>query len=181
MLPAACGATERGNNTVTSTLSVRRVSPAVVCFLACFALANAACGASSETSGATTSPSPDRLVTLAHSYHDEYVVARGEGYGYCVVELDPQNCHDRGVAMIAVWERFLKDLNTTPVAPKFKTDVAIIRSQLPKGIDDLRAMVAAAAVGDKTAMQNAAEKYIADMVPTVTDSLGDLYAPWRTE
>jgi len=83
--------------------------------------------------------------------------------------------------MIAVWERFLKDLNATSVAPKFKADVAIIRSQLPKGIDDLRAMVAAAAAGDKSAMQKAAENYIGDLVPTVTDPLGDIYAPWRTE
>jgi hypothetical protein len=181
MLPAACGAPERGNRTDTSTVSVRRVSPAVVSFLACFALATAACGASSETSGVTTSPSSDGLVALTHSYHDEYVAARGDGYGYCVVELDTQNCHDRGVAMIAVWQRFLKDLNATPVAPEFKVDVATIRAQLPKGIADLGAMVAAAAAGDKSAMQNAAENYISDMVPTVTDALGDFYAPWRTE
>jgi hypothetical protein len=83
--------------------------------------------------------------------------------------------------MIAVWERFLKDLNVTPVAPKFTADIATIRRQLPKGIDDLRAMVAAAAAGGKSAMQNAAENYISDMVPTVTDPLGDIYPPWRTE
>lgn len=83
--------------------------------------------------------------------------------------------------MIAVWERFLKDLNATPVAPKFKADVATIRAQLPKGIDDLRAMVAAAVAGGKPTMLNAAENYITDMVPTVTDPLGDIYAPWRTE
>jgi hypothetical protein len=171
----------RGNTTEASTLPARHVSPAVAWFLACVALATAACGASGHTSGATSLPSPDRLVALVHSYHDEYVAARGNGYGYCVVELDAQNCHDRGVAMIAVWERFLKDLDATPIAPKFTADVATIRSQLPKGIDDLRTMVAAAAAGDKTAMHNAAEKYAGDMVPTVTDALGDIYAPWRRE
>ena len=181
MLPAACGATECGNNTQTSTASGLRGLSAVVCLLACLALGTAACGAFSENSGASRSPSLDRLVALAHSYHDEYVAARGDGYSSCVVDLDPQNCHDRGVAMIGVWERFLKDLNATSVAPKFKADVAIIRSQLPTGIDDLHAMVAAAAAGDKAAMQKAAENYIGDMVPTVTDPLGDIYAPWRSE
>jgi len=83
--------------------------------------------------------------------------------------------------MIAVWERFLKDLSSAPIAPKFMADVAIVRSQLPKGIDDLRAMVAAATAGDRSAMQKAAERYVGDMVPTVTDPLGDIYAPWRTE
>ena len=170
MLPPACRATDRGNN-----------SPVVVYFLACFVLATAACGASSETSGASSAPSPDRLVAIAHAYHDEYVAARGDGYSYCVVEPAPQSGHDRGVAMIAVWERFLKALNAAPVAPKFKADVAIIRSQLPKGVDDLRAMVAAAAAGDQSAMRSAAESYVGDMVPTVTDSLGDIYAPWGTE
>lgn len=78
--------------------------------------------------------------------------------------------------MIAVWERFLKDLDSTRAPPKFTADVATIRSQLPKGIEDLRAIVAAAAAGDKTAMQNAANNYIGDMVPTVTDPLGDICA-----
>ena len=158
---------------------MKRVSPAVAWLVACVAFAAAACGQPSAVT--TAAPSPDSLVTLVHSYHDEYVAARGDGYDYCVVTMDALNCHDRGVAMIAVWERFLKDLSTTPVAPKFVTDVATIRSQLPKGVDDLRAMVAAAEAGDKTAMQNEANKYVGDMVPTVTDPLGDIYAPWRTE
>jgi hypothetical protein len=83
--------------------------------------------------------------------------------------------------MIAVWESFLKDLGSLPASPRFAADVKIIRNQLPKGIADLRAMVAAAAAGDKTAMQGAANQYISDMVPTVTAALGDMYPPWRNE
>ena len=83
--------------------------------------------------------------------------------------------------MIVVWESFLKDLSSLRASPRFAADVKIIRNQLPIGIGDLKAMVAAAAAGDKTAMQNAANRYISDMVPTVTGALGDMYPPWRTE
>jgi hypothetical protein len=83
--------------------------------------------------------------------------------------------------MIAVWESFLKDLNAMPAAPKFASDVRTIHSQLPKGVDDLRAMVAAAGAQDRTATSKAADAYISDMVPTVTGALGDIYPPWRYE
>jgi hypothetical protein len=83
--------------------------------------------------------------------------------------------------MIAVWESFLKDLNSMPPAPKVAADVRTIRNQLPKGVDDLSAMVAAAGAQDKTATLKAADAYISDMVPTVTNALGDIYAPWRYE
>ena len=149
------------------------------------ALSGAACGAPSQTAVTSASPTPDHKVTayvaLVQAYHDTYVAARGGGYDYCVVNLDPRNCRDRGVAMIAVWRQFLKDLDATPAPPRFAADDHTIRTQLPKGIEDLMAMVAAAAGGDRAAMLKAANAYIGDMVPTVTDALGDVYAPWRME
>ena len=83
--------------------------------------------------------------------------------------------------MIAVWDRFLNNLDSIPVPPKFASDVRIIRNQLPKGIADLKAMVAAATLGDTTVMLKAANQYIGDMVPTVTKALGDAYEPWSTQ
>ena len=149
------------------------------------ALLGVACGTASKTAGTAASPTPDpkaaAYVALVQAYHQKYVSARGDGYDYCVVALDPPNCRDRGAAMIAVWRQFLKDLDATPAPQRFAADDQTIRAHLPKGIDDLVAMVAAAGLGDKTAMLTAADAYIADMVPTVTDALGDVYAPWQTE
>src|SRR5438105_12854455 len=135
--------------------------------LVCLIAFTCACGQSS--SGAGPTPTPDgttrSYVSLAQSYHDKYVAARGDGYEACVVDLVPPDCHDRGVAMIVVWESFLKDLSSLRASPRFAADVKIIRNQLPIGIGDLKAMVAAAAAGDKTTMQNAANRYISDMIP----------------
>ncbi len=158
-------------------------------FLVCIALSAAACGSPHSSSQAsptvTNSPTPDAVtqayIDLVRKYHDRYVTARGDGYQYCVVELDAPNCQARGVAMITVWDSFLNDLDSTPVPPKFAADVKIIHNQLPKGIADLKAMVEAAAAGDKTAMLRAADTYISDMVPAVTHALGDAYEPWSAE
>lgn len=155
-------------------------------FLLCIALSAVACGLPGQSSQSSptvaSSPPPDAVTrAYAHTYHDKYVTARGDGYNYCVVELDLPNCRARGIAMIAVWESFLKDLNSMPPAPKVAADVRTIRNQLPKGVDDLSAMVAAAGAQDKTATLKAADAYISDMVPTVTNALGDIYAPWRYE
>jgi hypothetical protein len=137
-------------------------------------------GCSSERSGSP--PTPDSLTrkytALVHNYYDQYVAARGAAYEYCVVQVDPPKCRERGVAMIAVHEKFLKDLDTTPAPPKFAANDRVIRSQLPNGIADLKAMIAAADQGDKSAVFDAATEYIHDMRPTVIDVLHDIDPRW---
>ena len=149
------------------------------------ALTVTACGSPNPTASSAVSPTPagtQALVALVHVYHDKYVAARGDGYSYCVAGgIDLSKCGDRGTAMIAVWEQFLTDLNSTPVPAKFAADMKTVLDQLPMGINDLKVMVAAAKAGDTSAMLDAANAYVSDMVPTVTRALGDIYAPWATE
>ena len=140
-----------------------------------------ACGYSGQAAHA---PSPDArtaaYVALVERVYAKYNTARGDAYDACVVSVDPPHCHDRGVAMVAVWNQFLKDLDATPPPPQFAADDGTIRTQLPKGIDDLNAMVAAASRNDGPAVVASANAYIGDMQPKVIDALGDVYAPWRT-
>lgn len=135
-----------------------------------------ACGHSGPATPDARTPG---YVALVQGVFERYNAARGDGYFVCVESVDPPPCHDRGVAMIAVWMQFLDDLNHTPPPPRFAADDRAIRSHLPKGVDDLRAMVAAAAGNDPSAVLSAAQSYVGDM-PSVTDALGDVYAPWRT-
>lgn len=149
------------------------------------ALCLSACGSSSaSTSGDGHSPSPDArtiaYTALVKAVYDKYNTARSDGYDVCVVTVDPLKCRDRGAAMVAVWEQFLSDLNATPAPPRFAEDDRVIRANLPKGVDDLKAMVAAGNRNDSAGVQAAAQEYIGDMQPAVTDALGDVYAPWRT-
>ena len=83
--------------------------------------------------------------------------------------------------MIAVWQQFLSQMDSLPALPQFTTDRETIDTQLPKAIDDLKAMVAAAEKADSAGVVAGAEAYIGDMVPSVTEALGDMYEPWRNE
>jgi hypothetical protein len=73
--------------------------------------------------------------------------------------------------MVAAHRKFLSDLDTTRPPPKFATDDQTFRSQLPKAIADLEAMISAANTGSKDSGLQATAAYVNDMIPTVTDSL----------
>ena len=140
-----------------------------------------ACGSSGQAAHA---PSPDArtaaYVALVEAVYAKYNTARGDGYDACVVAVDPPACHDRGVAMVAVWNQFLKDLDMTPPPSRFASDDRAIRGGLPQAIIDLNAMVDAAGRNDGAGVVASANAYIGDMQPKVIDALGDVYAPWRT-
>lgn len=62
----------------------------------------------------------------------------------------------------------------TPPPLKFAADDQTFRTQLPKTISDLKALIAAAETGNKSAVLEAATAYNNDMFPTVTDALNDV-------
>ena len=144
------------------------------CVLLCLAVLTAACGGASQASTAPTLDATHAYVALVHGYYAKYETAKGDALDYCVVGTDAAECQKRGTLMIGVWQAFLKDLDTTPAPTRFAADDAAFRSQLPKAIDDLKAMVTAAAAGDHYPMVNAAGEYVNDMVPIVTDALHDV-------
>jgi hypothetical protein len=159
-----------------------------------------ACGRSS-TPAVITSPTTDSVtrnyVTLVHDYWIQYMTAEADPIGNVAGQfstadaaracfglldpstqdvryVDPLTCRVRSVAMVAVHGKFLSDLDTTRPPPKFATDDQIFRSQLPKAIADLKAMISATNTGSKDAVLQATTAYVNDMMPTVTDALDDV-------
>lgn len=91
-----------------------------------------------------------------------------------VTVVDPAECGRLSVAMVAVHEKFLSDLNTTPAPSKFSADDQAFRSQLPKAIADMKGMISASAGGDKQSVMQATWTYADDMIPVVTNALNDV-------
>jgi hypothetical protein len=152
-----------------------------------------ACGGSVATrtpsqSPVVASPTPDAVtqsyVALVHSYWLQYKAAEVAGAGrpaqfVCfggpgsvyLQDIDPSKCRERAVAILAVHQTFLSDLDSTPPPPKFAADDRTFRSQLPKAIADVKGMISAAETGSKDAVLQATQVYVDDMIPTVTDAL----------
>jgi hypothetical protein len=150
-----------------------------------------ACGGSS-TQAVVHSPTPDSVsqtyVALVHNYWiqilaaDEFTNGVNVAARVCLGKvsqsaasdlklIDPSKCQERAVASIAVHQKFLSDLNSTPAPPKFAADDQAFRSQLPLAIADLKAMITSAKTGSKSAVLQASSAYVNDMIPTVTDAL----------
>jgi hypothetical protein len=85
--------------------------------------------------------------------------------------IDPPTCRDRAVALLAAEQKFLSDLDSTPAPPKFAPDDQAFRSQLPKTIADLKALISAADTGSKDAVLQATTRFLSDMIPTVTAAM----------
>jgi hypothetical protein len=159
-----------------------------------------ACGSSSPQA-VIASPTPDsatlNYVALVHNYWIEYKAAEADPIGNVAGQfgaadaaracfglldpstqdvryVDPPTCRARSVAMVAVHGKFLSDLDMTPPPPMFASDDQAFRSQLPKAIADLTAMISAANTGSEDAVLQATTAYVNDMMPTVTDALDDV-------
>jgi hypothetical protein len=88
--------------------------------------------------------------------------------------IDPAMCGTRAVDLLAVHEKFLSDLANTPAPPQFAADDQVFRTQLPKTVSDLRALISASRTGSRNAVLEAATVYNNDMFPLVTDALNDV-------
>jgi hypothetical protein len=139
----------------------------------------------SPKQAAVASPTPDiatrAYVALISNYWSDYRTAEGNGPQVCfggssndVQLVNPPICRMRVVAMLAVHQKFLSDLDTTPAPPKLAADDRAFRSQLPKAIDDMKAIIAAADTGSKEAVFEATNAYVDDMIPIVTNALDDV-------
>src|SRR4029077_572782 len=85
--------------------------------------------------------------------------------------IDPPVCRDRALALLAVQQKFLSALYGTPAPPRFAADDQAFRSQIPKTIADLRALISAADTGSRDAVLEATTTYLHDMIPTVTGAM----------
>jgi hypothetical protein len=85
--------------------------------------------------------------------------------------IDPPTCRERIVALLAAQQKFLSALDSTPAPPKFAADDQAFRSQLPKTIADLKALISTADTGSKDAVLQATNAFLSDMIPTVTSAM----------
>jgi hypothetical protein len=147
-------------------------------------------GCSSASGGspkqeAVGSPTPDSAtrayVALISNYWSDYRSAEGNGPQVCfggfsndVRLVNPAICRTKVVAMIAVHQKFLRDLDSAPSPPKFAADDRAFRSQLPKAIGDMKAIISAVDTGSQEAVLQATTVYVDDMIPVVTNALDDV-------
>jgi stage V sporulation protein SpoVS len=149
-----------------------------------------ACGGS-PTQAVVSSPTPDSVagnyVALVRNFWIEIQAADEVSIGNVAARacagqstfgaptnmqlIDPPTCRERAVALLAAQQKFLSDLDTTPAPPTFAIDDQTFRSQLPKTIADLKALIAAADTGSKDAVLQATTTFLSDMIPTVTGAL----------
>jgi hypothetical protein len=88
--------------------------------------------------------------------------------------VDPPMCRERAVAHVAAQQKFLSGLDSTPAPPKFAADDHAFRTQIPKTIADLKAMIFAADTGSKDAVVQATTVFLNDMIPTVARAMDDV-------
>jgi hypothetical protein len=179
---------------VFSTVSGRALAASLhlmVKLLALFSILGALILGCSGASGgppkqsAVASPTPDSAtrayVALISNYWSDYKTAEGNGAQVCfggfsndVRLVNPAICRTRAVGMLAVHQKFLSDLDSTPPPPKFVADDHAFRTQLPKAIADMRAIISAADTGSQDAVLQATTVYVDDMIPVVTSALDDV-------
>lgn len=140
---------------------------------------------SPPTPTVATTPTPDAItrnyVALVNNFWLQYRAAEVDAATTCfggpnqeLQFVDPLTCRVRVVAMLPVIQKFLGDLDATPLPPRFAADDQALRSQLPKAIAALKALVSVAKTGNKGAVLQATATYVDAMIPTVTKALDDI-------
>jgi hypothetical protein len=168
--------------------------PVVTSLLGLLVGVSTACS-SAPTVEVATSPTPDMVtrnyVALARNYWIQILAADQVSNGsnlaarVCLGKtsatapsklalVDAPMCRERAVAILAVQQKFLNDLDTTPPPTKFAADDRAVRGQLPHAIADVKAIISAADTGSKDAVLQASIVYIDDMIPIVTSALDDI-------
>jgi hypothetical protein len=140
---------------------------------------------SPSTQTVVNSPTPDsntrNYVALISNFWLQYRAAEVDAAKTCfggpnqeLRFVDPPACRARVVAMLPVMQKFFGDLDGTPPPSKFAADDQAFRSQLPKAIADLKALISVAKTGDKGAVLEATARYVDAMIPIVTNALDDV-------
>lgn len=164
---------------------------AVIGVLASLSVACGSAGVASPSHSPTADPFAARYVALIHAYWIELraadqatatsnVVAlvclgnRSRTSPTDLANVDPARCAERATAILAVHQKFLTDLESTAAPSRFAGDDRVLRETLPKGVEAVKAMIAACATGSKESVLAAARFYAAVMIPAVTSALDDI-------
>jgi len=144
------------------------------------ALILSACGGGAPTAHAT-SPSPTAdaatraYVLLIHQYWVDVIAADGNAPTVCYNgPINPAQCKARAEAQLAVQQKFLSDLQAIQAPPQFMQPNAVLLQNLPMAIAGLKAMIAAGASGDKTAVVEATTTYLGLVRATIEGALDQI-------
>ena len=180
---------------MTEPRALRAFCLAIVSTLCAVVVSCSSASSSGSTKVAAGSPASDAVarnyVALVHNYWNQEQAADGASKGANVAArvclgkqppdgptnlqlIDPPMCRERGVAILANQEKFLSDLSSTPPPSQFSADDQAFRTQIPRAIVDLKALISASETGNKEAVLAAATAYNNDMFPIVTNALNDV-------
>lgn len=130
-----------------------KVRPAITSLVGALLVGCSSAGSSASPPIAVVSPTPDLVtrnyVALVHDFWIQEqaadVASNGSNLAAKVClgtdppgtpvklqSVDPTMCKERAVALLAVHQKFLSDLATTPPPPKLAADDLAFRTQLPK-------------------------------------------------
>ncbi len=157
-------------------------------------LLGVACG-SPSTPAAATSPTPDAAtqfyVALVKGYWDQIQAAdnatatTNEAARACLGTVssnapqdanlvEPAICHTRAVAILAVHEKFMKDLKGAIAPERYAEDDRVFRSSVPQAIIAIRTLVSVSTTSNKQAVLSAANAYVDTMLSSVVLAIDDV-------
>jgi hypothetical protein len=123
----------------------------------------------SVTPTSIVDPAVQRYEGLVNGYWDDHVSVSASAVGVCLGTgagtqgVNPSACGQHSRAMLTVQEKFLSDLGATSAPAEFAAENQTFRTQLPKTIVDLKAMITAGDTGDQQATQLASNAFLDDM------------------
>jgi hypothetical protein len=143
-----------------------------------------ACSGSNTATHASTSPTVDagtvRYLALVNGFWTDHVRATNGAVVACLGSspgttngINPSRCKTAAIAMLAVQNKFTRDLAAVTAPSQFATEDHTFRTQLPIANADLAALIAVCDGQDPAGIQNASETYISDMGP-ILDALNKL-------
>jgi len=162
------------------------------------ALFGVACGSSSTPAAATShaaAPTSDAVtqtyVALVKGYWDGIVAADGVSGNFNEASLaclgtingsapprvdlvEPANCRPHAIALLAVHDKFLGDLKGAIAPEQFGDDDKIFRSQVPRAVVAMKALILATATGKKQAVFDASQAYVDIMLGSVVGAMDDV-------
>ena len=165
-------------------------------FAGLIALSLSACGGSpGGLASPASSQSPDLetqgYVALIRAYWADLHVADDTADGFdvdakaCLGEIsptspsdvqvvEPQICRAYAMATESASEKFLTQLNTLHAPAKFAADDRVFRTDIPKAISDLKALITACDGLNRQAIIDAMWTFAHEMIPEVTNALDDV-------
>jgi len=88
--------------------------------------------------------------------------------------IEPALCHTHAVAILSIQLTFLDDLKGTIAPEQFADDDRVFRSQVPRAITAMKALVSVSTTSNKQAIFDASNAYVDIMLGSVIPAMDDV-------